>query len=345
MAARRNPRKTTEEGRRRRFEATRAFDHRIALAGIPPREEGFFGHMPKERRRREGAAALLLLGLAFADYTRAQAPAAPQGGPVRSPGNADWAPTLDEARQRSAAQGKFLFVELGSRDCSDCVRMDRLLYPAFDFEALLIPMVPVKVSIDSGEGAELAHQYGIKAAPAVLIRSPEGRMVVLAEGFTTPEDFYQHVRKELDAYGAFARKVEAQDIPRLPAREALDTGRELFQRGDSASALPRLKRAVAAPGATAAERDEAREILAAAQLDAGDTTASRQTIDRLIETTKNAERRERGELFRAQIPLAENKPQEAYALYKKFEKDHPGSKYLPQVRALAERLAGEKPKS
>lgn len=286
----------------------------------------------------------LLLGLACARRTSAQVPP-PPGNPVRSPGNADWASTVDEASERAAAQGKFLFIEFDSRDCGGCQRMDRLLYPAFDFEALLIPMVPVKVSIESGEGGELARRHGIKEAPAILIKSPEGRMVLLIGGFTTPQDFYAHVRKELDTYKAFARKIEAQDIPRLPAREALDTGRELFQRGDSTSALPRLKRVVTAPGATAALRDEGRELLAAAQLDAGDIAASRQTINRLIETTKDPGRRERAELFRAQIPLAENKPDEAYALYKKFEKDHPDSQYLPQVRALAARLAGEKPKS
>ncbi len=303
--------------------------------------KGFAGPMRRARQRLETTAVALLLGLG-ASRASAQAPPA---NPVRSPGNADWASTVDEAGERAAAQGKFVFIEFDSPDCGACQRMDRLLYPAFDFEALLIPMVPVKVSIESGEGEELARRHGIKQTPAVLIKSPEGRMVVLMEGFTNAPDFYSHIRKELDAYRVFARKAEAQDISRLPSREALDTGRELFQRGDSASALPRLKRAVAAPGATAALRDEARELLAAAQLDAGDIAASRQTIQRLIESTKDSSRRERAELFRAQIPLAENRPDEAYALYKKFQKDHPDSRYLPQVRALAERLAGEKPKS
>src|SRR5262249_31644912 len=206
--------------------------------------------------------------------------------------------------------------------------MDDLLYRAFDFEALLIPMVPVKVFTDSGEGAELASRLSIKEAPAVLIRSPEGRMVVLMEGFSSAQDFYSNIHKELDAYKAFARKVEAQDVAKLPAGEALETGRELFQRGDPAAALPRLKRAASHPAAKASQRDEAREILAAAELEGGDVKASRQTVERLIETTKDAAMRERAELFRAQLPLAENKPQEADALYKKFEKDHPDSKYL-----------------
>jgi anthranilate/para-aminobenzoate synthase component I len=206
-------------------------------------------------------------------------------------------------------------------------------------------MVPVKVMLDSAEGKELAHRHGIKETPAILVLSPEGRMVFLMEGFTTAQDFYQHARQELDVYKAFARKVEGQDIPRLPAREAFDTAQELYQRGDSAAALPRLKRAAAAPDATAIVREDARELLAAVELDGGDSASSRKTIQHLIATTKDAKRRERAELFAAQIPLAENKTDEAYALFKKFEKDHPKSIYLPQVRAFVARLSGgETPK-
>ena len=296
---------------------------------------------------RERALFLVLIVIVLLSGSTAalsQAPPEDRNNPVRSPGNAEWASTFGEATQSAAALGKFLFVEFDKKGCGYCQRMDVLLYPAFDFEALLIPMVPVKVSLDSSEGKELARQYGINDVPAILIRSPEGRMVFLIEGFTTTEDFYSHVRQDLDTYRAFARKVEAQDIPRLSAREAFETGKELYQRGDSAGALPRLKRAASAPGAATALREDARELLAAVELDGRDTAASRQTINRLITTTKDARRRERAELFRAQIPLAENKPEEAYALFVKFEKDHPKSPYLAQVRALVARMNGEAPK-
>jgi thioredoxin-related protein len=297
---------------------------------------------PRSQRR---ALALALLIWPGAVLSPAQTLPDVQKNAVRSPGNAQWAPTVEEGAKRAARVGKFLFVEFDQQGCGHCQRMDILLYPAFDFEALLIPMVPVKVLLESTEGKEMARRHGIKEAPAVLVLSPEGRMVFLMEGFTTAEDFYQHARQELDIYKAFARKVDGQDMARLPAREAFDTARELYQRGDSSAALPRLKRAVAAPDANLVLREDARELLAAVELDGGDTASSRQTIQRLITTTKDAKRRERAELFRAQIPLAENKTDEAYALFKKFEKDHPKSAYLPQVRALAARLAGgEAPK-
>jgi hypothetical protein len=291
--------------------------------------------MPSKNRRGLGSLVALLLGAAAAS---AQAPSAPSSGPLRSPGNAQWAPNVNEARQRAAAQGKFVFIEFDRKGCGGCVRMDTLLYPAFDFEALLIPMVPVKVMIDSEEGKGLALKQGVADVPAVLIESPEGRQVFFMQGFTSAPDFYSHAKSEIAEYKAFAKKVGAQDVSRISAREAFDTGKELFGRGDAASALPRLKRAIAAPGGTIALREEAQELLAAVQLEGGDPAGSRQTINRLIETTKDQRRRERGELFRAQIPLYENKPEEAKALFLKFEKDHPTSEYLAQVRTLIARM-------
>jgi thioredoxin-related protein len=293
-------------------------------------------------RKTLGLAPLVALFLGVAPAT-AQTPSVPSNNPVSSPGNADWASNVNEARQRASAQGRFVFIEFDRNGCGGCRRMDVLLYPAFDFEALLIAMVPVKVMIDSEEGKELARRHGVTDVPAVLIESPEGRQVLFTQGFSSAPDFYAHVKSEMAEYKAFARKVEAQDISRLSAREAFDTGKELFARGDSASALPRLKRAAAAPEATTVLREDARELLAVVQLDGGDAAGSRQTINRLIETTKDNSRRERAELFRAQIPLAENKPEEAYALFVKFEKDHPTSRYLNQVRAFLERMTGQKP--
>jgi hypothetical protein len=271
-----------------------------------------------------------------------QQPAPAQAPPaVTSPGNAKWAATPDEAKALAASAGKFVYLEFDRPECGQCQRMDALLYPAFDFEALLIPMVPVKLSLDSAEGKELGRRYGIRDTPAVLITSAEGRIVFLMQGgFTNTNEFYQHIRQDMAAYRAFSKRIEGQDIATLPAKEALETGRELYQRSDAAAALPRLRRAVAAPKATAAVRDEAREILAAVELDLGAVAESRRTIDRLIQTTTDAQRKERAELFRAQIPLAQNKPAEALALFQKFEKDHPNSPYAEQVRAMLARLTG-----
>ena len=289
--------------------------------------------------------ALCLAGLALPSPAQESAPTPSSGGPapsagsaVTSPGNARWAATPDEAKARAASEGKFVYVEFDDAECGQCRRMDALLYPAFQFEAVLLPMVPVKISLDSGEGRELARRYGVHETPAVLVTTAEGRIVFLMQGFTSAPEFYQHISQDTAAYRAFAKRVDSQDIAKLPAKEALETGRELYQRSDSAAALPRLKRAASAPAAPAGVRDEAREILAAVELDLGQIASSRRTIDRVLASSRDPLRRERAELFRAQLPLAENKPAEALALFKKFQRDHPKSRYIEQVNAMLSRL-------
>lgn len=286
--------------------------------------------------RRTGFFVLAALG---SGVLRAQQPDIQPNPTVNSPGNAQWAASPAEAKSRAAAEGKLVFYEFDRPQCGNCVRMDTLLYPAFDFEALLIQMVPVKVSLDSPEGQQLARHYNLTDAPALLVTTPQGRAVFTMVGFSSIDDFYPHIRTDLDAYRTFARKLERQDLAKLPAREAYETGAELYQRSDPAAAMPRLRRAVSARDATASIREEARELLAAVELDVGQIAASRATIERLIATTHDSLRRQRGELFRAQLPLAENKPAEALALFRKFLKDHPNSPYRKQVSDMLEKAS------
>lgn len=286
-----------------------------------------------------------LLSLAAAAADPPPATPIPQAAPalesrsVRSPGNADWASSLEEASRRARAEKKLVYVELeGGAGCGHCRRMQSLLYPAFDFEALLIGMVPIRTDLASDTGKALGQRYGITEAPSVLITTPDGRLVFLMLGFQSAPDFYEHVHRDLKSYREFAREVDSQDVAKLDPQQALRTGRALFERSDPEAAIPRLSRAATAKGAPADLGETALEYLAAAQLQIGQVGDSRKSIDQLIATTKDPSRKERAELFRAQIPLQEGKPAEALALYRQFEKDHPGSKHLEQVRTIVARL-------
>ena len=282
----------------------------------------------------------LLALIAAAPLAAQQPPPAESGNPVRSPGNAVWAASPDAARRIAASENKMVFVEFdGGPECGHCQRMDFLLYPAFEFEALLIPMAPVKVLLDSPEGKELARRYEVENTPATLITTPEGRLVSLIQGFTNAPEFHRQVQSDLAAYRQFARRVEAQDIAKLSAREALETGVELYQRSDPGAALPRLRRAASAPKAAPEVRDEAREQLAAVELELKQPAAARATIVALLGSTKDAKRRERAEIFRAQLPLHEGKPAEALRLLQKFVTDHPKSPYAADVEAIIQRLS------
>lgn len=312
---------------------------------MPPAGKGFPPHMHSRTLRSGAAAALLALGLASAAAAH-QDPApipADINRPVRSPGNAVWAKDAAEAKAKATADKKLIYFEFVRPGCGDCRRMQTLLYPAFDFEALLIGMVPVQLDLDSAEGKPLAERFEIRDVPAVLITTPEGRLVFMVEGFKDAPDFYSHVRKDLDQYRKFARRIEGQDIATLSADEAYATGRELYARHDIEAARPRLKRASVAPDPKPGVRESALQGLAAAELQLGQSAAARKTIDTLIRTTKNPEQKEQAELFRAQIPLSEGKPAEALALYKQFAREHPASKHLAKVRSFIERLESETP--
>jgi thioredoxin-related protein len=285
---------------------------------------------------------LLALSLAGAASAQQQPqPSTPPAGsnrPVQSPGNAKWADTLDQARARATADKQLVFIEFASPDCSDCRRMQSLLYPAFDFEALLIGMVPVQVRYDSEESKPLQQRYHISESPSVMITTPEGRLVFLMQGFKDARDFYAHARKDLDAYRQFVKKMDATNRATASAADALAIGKELYARTDVKAALPWLQRAAIAADPGPGIRETALEGVAAAQLELNDPAGSRKTIDVLIATAKNPDMKERAELFRAQLPLAEGNAVEALALYKKFVKDHPQSKYLDQVQSVIARL-------
>jgi len=302
-----------------------------------------------ERMRRPGslrtvfASGVLVTAGALAVSAQPAPPATPTPL-VRSPGNADWAVSVEEARKRASAEQKpFVFVEFDRQGCGNCTRMDQLLYPAFDFEALLVPMVPIKVDLDSAEGQALALRYEIDDAPSVLVVTPQGRLAFLMQGFQNAPDFYSHIHEQLDAYRRFARKVDGQDVAKLTAPEALATGRELSQRHDPAAALPRLQRVERAPDGTEAMREEALELEAAAELDLGNSAAAQRTIQKLISSSKDPARQERAELFLAQIPLAANNPAEALKRLQEFRKAYPQSAYAAQVDAIIQKLQEPRP--
>lgn len=254
------------------------------------------------------------------------------------PGNVRWAETTDEAIDRAARDGKFVFLEFTKAECGNCQRMNALLYPAADFEAFLASSVPVKIDLESPEGKAIAARYSIEEAPAVLITTPQGRLVFLMQGFMNQIEFFRNAYKAIDGYRNWSREIDSQNVAKLSGKEAFASGTELYHRSDPAAAIPRLKRAVSAPDLTARRREDALELLAAAELDAAQPAASRKTIDQLIASTKDPERRERAELFRAQIPLAQDRPAEALALFRQFQKDHPTSPHLERVNALVLRL-------
>jgi len=270
---------------------------------------------------------------AKAPETPAPAMSVPPG-----PGNVIWATSTKEAHDRAEREGKFVFFEFTKQECGNCQRMDSLLYPSFDLEALLVSSIPIKIDLEAPEGKAIAAIYSIDEAPAVLITTTQGRLVFLMQGFMNQGEFFRHANGAIEGYRKWAKEIAAQNVAKLSAKEAFESGNELYHRADPVAALPRLRRAVAAPGLGQKEREDTLELIAAVELDLQQPAASRKTIAELLATTKDRQRRERAELFRAQIPLAENKPVEALALFRQFLKDHPTSPHTERVNQLVQQL-------
>jgi tetratricopeptide (TPR) repeat protein len=286
----------------------------------------------------------LLSGAAGAQQATPAAPPASANRPVTSPGNAVWAANASEARAIAKADKKLVYYEFVSKECGDCRRMTGLLHPAFEFEALLVGMVPVEVALGSPEGKELGERYAITEEPSVLIATPEGRLVFLMQGFKNAGDFYAHAHRDIDGYRTFAKTVDSQDVPTLSAAEAYSTGRALYARFDYEGAASRLARAAAAPDAKPEMRESALMGLAATDRQLGRYEAARRAADKVLATTKDADQKERAELFIAELSLAQNKPADALAAYKKFAKNHPKSPYLEKVQGFIARLEAAAPK-
>ena len=267
----------------------------------------------------------------------------PEPAPVPTPGKAVWAADFATARARAGQAGKLVFVEFGETPCGNCERMDALLYPAVNFEMMLLRMVPVKLERGTGEGAALAARYEIDRTPAVLILSPSGALVFRVDGFDTVNAFYSRSRESLAAWDKLHVRMIHEPEFRDDPREELALGLDLARRYDSDEAAPRFEHAASSPKADPETRDRALSSLAEADLKMRRFPEAKAAIERLLATTTNAGLREQAEIFAGLIALDSGDPSAARAAWQEFVRRHPKSPYLAEARARLERLgaAGE----
>ena len=268
----------------------------------------------------------LLPGLGHASDTAApsEAPPAAAGAPA-GPGKAIWARDYAEARDRARRDGKVVYVEFSEANCGNCIRMHSLIYPAVNFEMMLLRMVPVNVDRLGSDGAALAARYGVTQSPAVLILSPGGAMIFRVNGFDSAPEFYSHVHSMMAEWDKLnVRMIHEPEFRDDPAQE-LALGIDLAQRFDPEEAIPRFARAAESPRADAATRDQALSYLASAQLNARLFADARVTAGKLARVARDRDLREQAELFLGQISLAQGDPAAARRAWEAFLEKHPDS--------------------
>ncbi|HWC64756.1 MAG TPA: thioredoxin family protein [Thermoanaerobaculia bacterium] len=267
----------------------------------------------------------VLCGLALLSAISGAAAAPVSDGKPSTPGKASWEPTVAKARERAARESKMVFVEFTQDHCGNCERMDALLYPAVNFEMLLLRMVPVKLDRTTAEASALAERYGVAEAPAVRNLSDGGALIFRVNGFDNAPEFYRHVQESVKEWDALHLRMVREPEFQGDAQQELALGTALALRFDPEEAAPRFARAAAVKTADAATRDKARTYLASAQFKMKHYDDSRATIDEILKTSHDPAVREQAELFRGEIAIAEGKREEARRTIMAFLRDHPGS--------------------
>jgi len=116
--------------------------------------------------------------------------------------------------------------------------------PHAELEAIMASSIPVKIDIESPEGKAIAARYSIEEAPAVLITTPQGRLVFLMQGFMNQGEFFRHAYAAIAGYRKWAKEIDVQNVASLSAKEAFDSGNELYHRSDDDEATVRHRMAV-----------------------------------------------------------------------------------------------------
>lgn len=272
-----------------------------------------------------------------------QAPA--ETGPAETslptgPGKALWAKDYAEARDRARREGKVVFVEFSDKQCGNCVRMHALIYPAVNFEMMLLRMVPVNIDRTGAEGTALATRYGVTESPAILILSAGGAMIFRVNGFDSAPELYSHVHSMMAEWDKVnVRMIHEPEFRDDPAQE-LALGKELALRFDPEEAIPRFARAAESPRADRTTRDEALSYLASAQLNARLYPDARATAEKLARVASVPDLREQAELFLGQIALAEGDSAAARRSWEAFLRKHPTS---PRRKDAENRIAALSP--
>jgi tetratricopeptide (TPR) repeat protein len=218
-----------------------------------------------------------------------------------------------------------VFVEFSEANCGNCIRMHSLVYPAVNFEMMLLRMVPVNVDRLGSEGTALAARYGVTQSPAILILSAGGALIFRVNGFDSAPELYSHVHSMMAEWDKLnVRMIHEPEFRDDPAQE-LALGIDLAQRYDPEEAIPRFVRAAESPRADAATRDQALSYLASAQLNAHLFSDARATTEKLSRVARDGDLREQAEIFLGQISLAEGDSAAARRSWEAFLQKHPNS--------------------
>jgi thioredoxin-like negative regulator of GroEL len=145
----------------------------------------------------------------------------------------EWRTDYASARAEATQKNLPILVEVGTRSCFWCKKMEASTYRDTNVITLLNQQfIPVK--IDANREPTLTSNLGVDGFPTAVLASPDGTILDRIEGYLAAGPFVQRLRKV---------SVASADWP----TRALAEANAAWKAGDTVHALGWLKRAQLAP--------------------------------------------------------------------------------------------------
>ncbi|MDX9734315.1 MAG: tetratricopeptide repeat protein [Thermoanaerobaculia bacterium] len=284
------------------------------------------------------ASALLVAPLLLAQGPQTAFPSEGSDAPV------DWAETMPDALKRAGAlDGGRLLVEIRDARCSECERVEKLLYPSASFRAFLKDKVPVRLLRGTPDADRLYARYRLRTSPAWLVLSTDLMLCGKLEGDTNQSTWIQSFFESEKAWAAFLRAVEEEKAsPADPAR-TFAVGEEAYRRYGDVMAERRFRKLSDDDAAPAELRAKSLAYLATFALEASRFDDASRTLERVLATTKDPALQERAELRLADVEIGRGDHPKAAARLKAFLEKHPQSPLKPQAEGLLRLLDSPRP--
>lgn len=131
------------------------------------------------------SAFLLLACFSIASFTQPQS------------ANVSW----ELAKKQAATEHKLIVVDLYFTGCAPCAQMDAEVFPDPKVKILLeTHFITFKSDILKEEiGKKLSMKYGVTGFPTFLLMNAEGKIIDIASGFHSAEQFGTLLQKAIDA--------------------------------------------------------------------------------------------------------------------------------------------------
>ena len=133
-----------------------------------------------------------------------------------------WSTNIEDALHQAAVNGQPVLMEFTADWCVFCKKMEKTTFTNADV-AQRISRDFVAVKVDADQNKDLVKDLGIKGLPAILIVSPDLKVIERISGFQTPEALIPKLDAVIasrPSQGRPATTVSTQNTPQRQSRPA-----------------------------------------------------------------------------------------------------------------------------